>query len=148
MLIKGPQIVIQNYPKSVWEPYVLSGYGSWYLMIHLSLSQTGSSSTNKILIDFQIQLKIHLVISSLISTWLLQNFVQTTTAALSWYVHNFVVIWSVFFELQWWQFLLNLVLKGNYAVGWMPSRTVYTGQLTEVRLSCYLVLLSFDSKTR
>ena len=148
MLIKGPQIVIQNYPKSVWEPYVLSGYGSWYLMIHLSLSQTGSSSTNKILIDFQIQLKIHLVISSLISTWLLQNFVQTKTATLSWYVHNFVVFWSVFFELQWWQFLLNLVLKGNYAVGWMPSRTVYTGQLTEVRLSCYLVLLSFDSKTR
>ena len=148
MLIKGPQIVIQNYPTSVWEPYVLSGYGSWYLMIHLSLSQTGSSSTNKILIDFQMQLKIHLVISSLISTWLQQNFVQTKTATLSWYVHNFVVIWSVFFELQWWQFLLNLVLKGNYAVGWMPSRTVYTGQLTEVRLSCYLVLLSFDSKTR
>ena len=52
-----------------------------------------------------------------------QNFAHTKTAVLSWYVKIFVMIRSVFLNLLWWQFPVNLEFDWNIA-GEMGTGTV------------------------
>ena len=58
------------------------------------------------------------------------------------------VIWYVFYQFLEWQFLVESVMKMS-SKWWHFHFCVYQiGQVTKLRLSCYLVLLSIDSKTR
>ena len=66
----------------------------------LALTLSGPRFTNGFSIAIQIRWKFRFPLISILIQWSLQNFVNDTTAVLSWHVQKFLAIWWPATELQ------------------------------------------------
>ena len=83
-----PAMFTSTVPLSMTRPC-----GRTYLCAAILGCGTGPRFTNGFSIPIKIRWKFHFTLISILIQWSLQNFVQGTTAVLSWHVQKFVAIW-------------------------------------------------------